>query len=262
MEIHSTDNKEPALEIDRVTKKFGNIPAISMLSLKIAESDRVALVGPSGCGKSTTLRLVAGLASLNSGEIYLHGQCVSSPTRMTPAHRRGVAMVFQDLALWPHMTVAGHIGFPLGGRGFRGSSRTTEIARIVDLVRLHKNHLGKYPHELSGGEQQRLAIARALAQEPRILLMDEPLSNIDDELKLLLMNDLRNLLKTLKTTLLYVTHQWHEAVYLAERVAVMNKGEIVSQTDSREYAEQMSNRESLRLADMAGNFHGRKRQFV
>lgn len=238
---NNANDARPVLVMDRVCKRYDQV-AVDNISLRIMAGERLALIGPSGCGKSTTLRLAAGLERPDRGEVHLHGTCMSGPGLLTPPHARKVALVFQDLALWPHMTVAEHIAFVLGGKRRRSNrgKKTEKIREFLALVRLDKAN--RYPHQLSGGEQQRLAIARALAQEPRLLLMDEPFSNLDPDLRGVLMEEIQKLAGKLGITLIYVTHQWEEALTMADRVAVMAEGRMLSCTSVQTFSRQLMSR--------------------
>lgn len=213
----------PAIKLHNLIKLFGHVPAVRDVTLKVKKGTTMALVGPSGCGKTTLLRMIAGLATPDSGEIWLGNNLVSSSAKLVPPYKRSLSMVFQDLALWPHMTVRQHLSFVLGRE--KKSVKNDTIHTILELVRLPKPD--SYPHQLSGGEQQRLAIARALAPQPEILLFDEPLSNLDPTLKFVLLAEIKELLARLDIAAVYVTHQWEEAIHLAETVAEMDQGKIV-----------------------------------
>jgi iron(III) transport system ATP-binding protein len=228
------------VSINDLSKKYGKFPAITDVSLAIAENETLAVLGPSGCGKTTLLRLIAGLETPDQGEILLAGDVMSSPAKVVAPYKRSIGMVFQDLALWPHMTVAQHIDFALSKTGSRGE-RKEFVAEILARIRLQKPE--RYPRELSGGEQQRLAIGRALAGRPKLLLMDEPLSSLDPQLKEELLLELRLLIGLGDVTTIYVTHQWREAMALADRIAVMAAGRIVRMGPKEEFA---ANREYIR----------------
>ena len=196
---------------------------LTNIDLEIHDSEIVCLLGPSGCGKTTLLRAIAGFETINSGSIIKDGVCVSNHLENTPVASRNMGMVFQDYALFPNMDVKANISF-----GLKDSSKKEKSDRVdylLDLVDL-QNHKKKYPYELSGGEQQRVALARALAPSPDILLMDEPFSNIDEEIKEDLVSDIRVLLKQLKITSIIVTHDQYEAFNLADKVAIINDGKI------------------------------------
>jgi ABC-type sugar transport system ATPase subunit len=206
-----------AIEFRSVDKIYRDRRVIDALSFIVEAGERIVLFGPSGCGKSTTLLLIAGLVAPDAGEIRIDGKVVSTAGRIHVAPQsRGVGMVFQDLALWPHMSVAENIGFGLRARRVRGSECRQRISDIANLVGLG-DYLNIRPGELSGGEQQRVAVARALALEPRLLLMDEPLSNLDAVLGRRLRGDILRLQAELGFTLVYVTHDREEAEEIGTR---------------------------------------------
>ena len=196
---------------------------LSNIDLEIHDSEIVCLLGPSGCGKTTLLRAIAGFETINSGSIIKDGVCVSNHLENTPVASRNMGMVFQDYALFPNMDVKSNISFGL--KDLSKKEKSDRVNYLLDLVDL-QNHKKKYPYELSGGEQQRVALARALAPSPDILLMDEPFSNIDEEIKEDLVSDIRVLLKQLKITSIIVTHDQYEAFNLADKVAIINDGKI------------------------------------
>jgi ABC-type sugar transport system ATPase subunit len=187
----------------------------------------VALLGPSGSGKSTVLRVILGLAPPQLGTVLLGGEVVSEPGRiLVPPERRQLSVVFRDLALWPHMTVRGNLGFGLAARGVPRVERASRVAAMLDRLGL-ADKADRYPGHLSGGKRQRVAIGRALVQEPRAILLDEPLSNLDVTLKSQLLLLVRDLLQEYRSTAIYVTHEPREAVSLTDRIAVMEAGRIV-----------------------------------
>jgi len=208
------------LKLQAVTKSYdGKTPVIKQIDLDVADGEFIVMVGPSGCGKSTLLRMVAGLERTSSGDIYIDGQRV---TDMEPKDR-GIAMVFQNYALYPHMSVYDNMAYGLKIRGFGKQhiqQRVEEAARILELEPL----LQRKPRELSGGQRQRVAMGRAIVREPAVFLFDEPLSNLDAKLRVQMRLELQQLHRRLKTTSLYVTHDQVEAMTLAQRVIVMNKG--------------------------------------
>ena len=191
------------------------------LSLTIQDGEFFFLLGPSGCGKTTLLRLIAGLAEPDSGSITIDGEQM----RGVPAHRRGLAMVFQNYALWPHMTVADNVAFGLEMAKIREPQRSARVREALETTRIAEL-AQRFPHELSGGQQQRVALARALAVNPRVLLLDEPLSNLDAKLRLEMRQELRDLHERTKLTMIYVTHDQGEALALGSRIAVLNAGRI------------------------------------
>jgi ABC-type Fe3+/spermidine/putrescine transport system ATPase subunit len=197
------------------------------VSFDINAGEVLTLLGPSGCGKSTTLRLVAGLDQPDAGEVWVRGRLVALPQKsiMTPPEGRKVGLVFQSYAIWPHMTVADNIGYPLKVRGIGRETITAKVAEIILLVKLDGLG-GRMPTELSGGQQQRVALARALVYEPDLLLLDEPLSNLDSVLRKEMRSQIKLLQSRLGTTVLYVTHDQEEAMALSGRIVVMNRGRI------------------------------------
>lgn len=217
-----------ALVVTNVTKRFGSHLAVESVSLQVAIGDAVVILGPSGCGKTTLLRLVAGLETPDSGEISLSGTKVAGLGRsMVPPHQRGIGFVFQDLALWPHLTVWKNLEFVLGSVKTARADRAERIHQALNLVRIEPLS-ARYPHELSGGEQQRVALARALVGQPRLLLLDEPLSSLDPELRTTLRAELTRLQRDLGVTMVYVTHDRDDAAALADDVVEMRAGRIVS----------------------------------
>jgi len=219
------------LIIENLTKKYGDVAALKGLTLEVSLSEILAVVGPSGCGKTTLLRLIAGLETPDDGRILIGGTEVSTQIQILAPYKRRLSMIFQDLALWPHMTVKEHIKFVLKKDKVSGDdlSRIDSILKDVNL----NGYNNRYPHELSGGEKQRLAIARALASNPIYLLMDEAFSNLDSILK----EELQDLVVRLKNNfqmgIIYVTHNVEESLVLADRIAVMNKGRI-EQIDNKD----------------------------
>ncbi len=210
-----------SVSFQHVTKAFGDTVVVDDLTLEIERGEFVVLLGPSGCGKTTTLRMLAGLESVSSGDIYVDRQRVND----IPPQRRDMAMVFQSYALYPHMTVAENIGYPLRVRKNSADSIQKQVQQVADLLRI-ASLLNRRPRELSGGERQRVALARAIVRQPRVFLMDEPLSNLDARLRIQMRGELKHLQYTLRTTTIYVTHDQAEAMTLGTRVAVMNRGEL------------------------------------
>lgn len=215
----------PVIELDRVTKRFGQkVVAVDDLSLSLEQGQFLALLGPSGCGKSTTLRLLAGLDAPDSGEIRLQGRCVACNRIWEPPHVRRIGMVFQDYALFPHLSVAKNIAFPLTGIDEQAKQhRVEELLEIVGLQGLAE----RFPHQLSGGQQQRVALARALAPNPEVLLLDEPFSNLDAALRESTREEVKAILAHTQVTTILVTHDQEEALSMADSVAVMFDGKIV-----------------------------------
>ncbi|MCR4404458.1 MAG: ABC transporter ATP-binding protein [Candidatus Acetothermia bacterium] len=207
------------VRLARVRKSFNSVLAVDDVSFTVAEGEFLALVGPSGCGKTTILRLIAGFERPDAGDILFSGRSVLA----LPAERRRVGMVFQNYALFPHMTVAGNVGYGLRFRpGSDRRARVAELLRLVDLAGLED----RSPAELSAGQRQRAALARTLAPEPQLLLLDEPLSALDAKLRERLRLEIRRLQRQLRITTIYVTHDQEEALAISDRVAVMNSGRI------------------------------------
>jgi ABC-type Fe3+/spermidine/putrescine transport system ATPase subunit len=218
---------EPILRLERITKRYGHHPAVQNFSLDVAPAESLAVLGPSGCGKTSVLRLIAGLERPDEGDIWIDGRHVASRGRnAVPANERRVGLVFQDLALWPHLTVRDNLAFVVGSTATPRIQRDARIEDHLKLCRVDPRLANRYPHELSGGEQQRVALARALVGVPRILLLDEPFSNLDTELRLALRGELADLQRQLRLTTIYVTHDPADAVALADRTVVMRAGTI------------------------------------
>ncbi len=209
------------LRIRGLHKVLGGRTIIDDLDLTVQEGELVSLLGPSGCGKTTTLRMIAGFLQPDSGSIEVQGQEVSH----LGAEKRPSAMVFQNYALWPHMTVAKNVGFPLKLRKLSKAQITERVETVLELVSL-LHHKDSKPARISGGEQQRVALARALVQEPKLLLLDEPLSNLDAKLRVKVRDDIRNIQQDLGITTVIVTHDQEEAMSMSDRIAVMNAGRI------------------------------------
>jgi spermidine/putrescine ABC transporter ATP-binding subunit len=211
----------PALSLRRLRKTFGPVVAVDEVSLDAAPGEFLSLLGPSGCGKSTVLRMVAGLVEPDAGQVLLAGDDITR----TAVHRRNVGLVFQSYALFPHMSVFDNVAFGLRRRGVADREARPRVDRMLELVRL--GGLGaRHPRELSGGQQQRVALARALVTEPRVLLLDEPLSNLDALLRDEMRVELKRLQERLGTTMIFVTHDQAEALILSDRVVVMEAGRV------------------------------------
>ena len=229
------------LRVNNLTKTFtladGRVEAVSGVSFEVPEGVFLTLLGPSGCGKTTTLRCVAGLEVPEAGEIYIGENLVFSSEKrvMLPAYRRGVGMVFQSYAIWPHMTVFENVAFPILRGGYKvGKAEVGDrVRKALHLVGLEQFESRPAPL-LSGGQQQRVSLARALVYEPRLLLLDEPLSNLDAKLREEMRIELRELINRLKISTLYVTHDQEEALVLSDRIAVMYDGQILQESPPRE----------------------------
>lgn len=217
-----------AVELSAVFKTFDGRRALNDISAAIESGARVVLSGPSGCGKTTLLRVIAGLEVPDAGSVHIAGRCAAHGKRnLIDPEARGIGMVFQDLALWPHMTVTQHLQFAVRYSRKRCADPDERARSMMKLVAL-EDYAGAKPHALSGGQQQRLALARALAGEPEIVLMDEPLSNLDLELKVHLQREILRLHELLHFTLIYVTHDREEATTIGSRILTMSEGAIVS----------------------------------
>ena len=210
-----------ALRVNGVSKRFDGAVAVDDVSFELGDHELLALVGPSGCGKSTLLRILAGLLPTETGTVELGGQVVDDGRRSVPPEGRRVGLVFQEHALFPHLTVARNIGF-----GVREGDRAARVAEMLDLVGL-TGYDGRYPHELSGGERQRVALARALAPRPALLLLDEPFASLDPNLRSRVRDDVAAILRSTRTPAILVTHDQNEALAVGDRVAVMRAGRIV-----------------------------------
>jgi putative spermidine/putrescine transport system ATP-binding protein len=210
-----------SLELRGVGRRFGGVDALAGLDLTIRAGEFVALLGPSGCGKSTALNCLAGLLPLTHGEIRLDGKRIDT----LPPERRGFGMVFQSYALFPHLSVAKNVAFGLQMQGVPRAEIDARVRAAIDLVKLG-DHARKLPGQLSGGQQQRVAIARAVVLEPSLVLMDEPLSNLDAKLRLDMRTEIRRLHQSLGLTTIYVTHDQEEALSLADRLVVMREGRV------------------------------------
>ncbi len=211
--------------LEDLTKYYQKNSVVNSFNLNIAEGELIALLGPSGCGKTTTLRMLAGFISPDRGQILVDDRVISSPQQTIPPEKRNMSMIFQSYAIWPHKTVLENVAFGLQLRRLKREEIGARVARALEIV-----HLGKlakrYPSELSGGQQQRIALARAIVVEPKIMLFDEPLSNLDASLRNAMRNEIRTLHDRLGLTSIYVTHDREEALVLADRIVVMNSGKI------------------------------------
>ena len=210
------------VRLKSLTKKFKDVVAVDNVSLHIEDGEFLTLVGPSGCGKSTTLRAVAGLENPTAGDVFIDGERVND----LPPQKRNISMVFQSYALFPHMSVESNLAFGMKIRKRSLEKKTERIKWVIDLLGL-AGFEKRLPKELSGGQRQRVALGRALVLEPKVLLLDEPLSNLDAKLRLRMRTELKRLHKKIKTTIIYVTHDQAEAMTLSDRLAVMRDGKIL-----------------------------------
>jgi spermidine/putrescine ABC transporter ATP-binding subunit len=209
------------ISVANLTKRFGQLAAVSEVSLSIEEGEMFTLLGPSGCGKTTLLRLIAGFYAPDTGTIHFDQRLVNE----VPPHERGIGMVFQNYALWPHMKVSENVSYGLKLRKISSSEIAERVNGVLEKVKL--GGLGdRYPGQLSGGQQQRVALARALVLNPQILLLDEPLSNLDAKIRVQVRAEIRKLQKELGITTIYVTHDQEEALTLSDRIAVFNQGKV------------------------------------
>ena len=215
------------VRIEHVFKRFGGVTAVNDFNLVVKDGEFVSILGPSGCGKTTTLRMIAGFERATEGEIYIGEQCVSSSIKgsFAPPEKRDIGMVFQSYAVWPHMTVAENVGYPLKIQKVDKAERERRVQEMLELV--HLGEYGKrYPNQLSGGQQQRVALARALVAEPGLLLLDEPLSNLDAKLRESMRFEILEIQKKTGITVVYVTHDQGEAMAMSDRVVVMSMGVV------------------------------------
>ena len=215
------------VRIEHVFKRFGSVTAVNDFNLVVKDGEFVSILGPSGCGKTTTLRMIAGFERATEGEIYIGEQCVSSSIKgsFAPPEKRDIGMVFQSYAVWPHMTVAENVGYPLKIKKVDKAERERRVQEMLELV--HLGEYGKrYPNQLSGGQQQRVALARALVAAPGLLLLDEPLSNLDAKLRESMRFEILEIQKKTGITVVYVTHDQGEAMAMSDRVVVMSMGVV------------------------------------
>lgn len=213
------------LKLSQVTKRFGDKTILAPLDLTVKEGAFVALLGPSGCGKTTLLRMIAGLETPSAGEIDLGGKKLYSSGVNVPPEKRGFGMVFQSYAVWPHMSVFENVAFPLR---IKKEAKDAVEARVMEALKmLHlESYRDRFPHQLSGGQQQRVAVARGLAMRPPVLLLDEPLSNLDAKLRAEMRREIRDLHRKLGITILYVTHDQKEAFEMSTEMVILNEGKI------------------------------------
>jgi iron(III) transport system ATP-binding protein len=232
------------IRIENLSKHYGaqtEMAAVADLSLDIKDNQFVTLLGPSGCGKTTTLRLIAGYLTPDAGTIRVGDRLVSAPDKVVPPEERGMGMVFQNYAVWPHKTVFENVAFGLRVRGVSRDESRQRVAKVLELVNL-TGFETRYPNELSGGQQQRVALARSLVVEPEILLLDEPLSNLDAKLRERMRWELKALQRRTGITFVYVTHDQSEALALSDQIAVMHRGRLQQFGTPREVYARPANR--------------------
>ncbi len=215
------------MTIKNIYKRFGDVTAVNNFCLDVEDGEFISILGPSGCGKTTMLRMIAGFEKASEGEIHIGDRVVTSSDQglFVPPEKRDIGMVFQSYAVWPHMTVADNVGYPLKIKKVSKEEIKKEVAHVLKLVHLGE-YAARYPNQLSGGQQQRVALARALVAKPRLLLLDEPLSNLDAKLRESMRFEILALQKQLNITVIYVTHDQAEAMAMSDRIVVMSKGHV------------------------------------
>jgi ABC-type Fe3+/spermidine/putrescine transport system ATPase subunit len=229
------------LSVRDLVVRYGDVLAVDRVSFTVAEGEFVSLLGPSGCGKTTTLRCIAGLESASSGEIRIGTDRVVADGHETPPEKRGVNMVFQSYAVWPHMSVFDNVAYGLRTRSMPAAEITARVTEVLRLVGLN-GYGARYGTELSGGQQQRVAVARAVVTEPRLLLFDEPLSNLDAGLRERMRFELLALQRRLGRTSVYVTHDQAEAMVMSDRIILMHQGRVVQESSPRDLYERPASR--------------------
>ena len=244
------------LSVQGATKHFGSVQALSAVDVDAEPGQFLVLLGPSGSGKSTLVRCLAGVERLDGGQIWLSGQLVSDGRRHLPPERRDLAMVFQDYALWPHLSVADNVGYALRRRQLSPGEHRRRVGATLERVGLTR-HAGRYPGELSGGEQQRVALARAVVAEPGLLLFDEPLSNLDADLRERLRVEISTLTRERGATAVYITHDQSEAFALADRIGVLDHGRLVQVAGPEQIYHQPATAFVARFTGAAGELPGR-----
>src|SRR5262245_28853527 len=241
----------PSVRLDRLRKQFGGVAAVDDISIEFRDGELTSVLGPSGCGKTTTLNAIAGFIDPDGGSIFFGERLIADAAHgvVVPANKRNLGMVFQSYALWPHLSIADNVGYGLKMRNVPRAQRDEAVRRSLRRVRLEQ--LGdRFPHELSGGQQQRVAVARAIAYSPQILLFDEPLSNLDAQLREEMRLELKELHREIGVTAVYVTHDQVEAMSLSDRIAVMWAGKVLQIGSPRELYEQPGD---IRVAQFLGH---------
>ncbi len=241
------------IRLEHIKKSFGSFVAVNDVSLELDQGDMLCLLGPSGCGKSTLLRLIAGLERLDHGRVIKQGQDISA----LAASQRGCGIVFQSYALFPNLNVADNICYGMRSRKWPKDKKQQRLSELLDVVHLNEQR-DKYPSQLSGGQQQRVALARALAVYPDFLLLDEPLSALDKNIREDLRGELKLIQKKLNVTTIFVTHDQEEALMLGDKVAVMNKGQVLQMGPSEEIYQTPQKRFTAEFVGVMNFFHGRR----
>ena len=237
-----------SVTITGVTKSFGKVTVLQEFNQKFEDGEFITLLGPSGCGKTTMLRLIAGFEKPSSGEIYIGDKLVSSENEFLPPEKRGIGMVFQSYAVWPHMNVFDNIAYPLKIQKIAKNEIEERVSQVLKIVHLEQ-YKDRFPSELSGGQQQRVALGRALVAQPEILLLDEPLSNLDAKLREEMRYEIKEITKKLKITVIYVTHDQIEAMTMSDRIVLINKGEVQQVAPPQEI---YSNPKNMFVANFVG----------
>jgi len=243
------------VRVQGATKKFGATAALTEVDFTVAAGEFLVLLGPSGSGKSTLIRCLAGVERLDSGQLHVGGQLVTDGKRHLPPERRNLAMVFQDYALWPHLSVAGNVEYALRRRRLPRSESSRRVTETLERVGLGGHH-DRYPHQLSGGEQQRVALARAVVAEPGLLLFDEPLSNLDADLRERLRVEISTLTRESGATAVYITHDQSEAFALADQIGVLDRGRLVQLGKPEDLYQRPATPFVARFTGTAGEFRG------
>jgi len=239
------------VELVGIAKRFGSVPALEDISLSVRHGEFLTLLGPSGCGKTTLMKIIAGLIAPTIGDVIVRGQRVND----LPPYQRDVSLMFQNYALFPHKTVFDNIAFGLKYRGVKKADRADPVRRILELVRLPGMD-SRYPHQLSGGQQQRIALARSLVVNPAVLLLDEPLSNLDQKLRVGMRVELKQIQESAQVTFVFVTHDQNEALALSDRIVVMNKGHILQVGTPKEIYERPTSRFVADFIGQSNFFNG------
>jgi len=248
----------PSVRLDRLRKRFGQAVAVDDVSVEFADGEMTSVLGPSGCGKTTTLNLIAGFLDPDGGTIHFGDRVVADPANAVavPPNRRDLGMVFQSYALWPHLSVADNVAYGLKMRKVPRPQRDNIVRRALQRVRLEQ-FMDRFPHELSGGQQQRVALARAIAYSPQILLFDEPLSNLDAQLREDMRTELKDIHREIGITAVYVTHDQAEAMAISDRIAVMEEGRILQVGTPRELYDEPADVRVARFLGRANLFDAR-----